>query len=94
MKTSANDAPNGVAPTPRPRTPALVRRSVAALALGLVGCGGGGNDGMPPQIPPQAPPPDVTAPQPEVIPPQAPPPPPQVNTNPGPPPQIPPPNAR
>ncbi len=82
MKTSASDPPNGLAPTPRPRTPALVRRSVAALALGLAGCGGGSADGVPPQtVPPQAPPtPDVTAPQPQIVPPQAPPPPPQVDS--------------
>ena len=92
MKSRASDPPNGPAPTPRPRTPALVRRGVAALALGLVGCGGGGE--APPQvIPPQAPPtPDVTAP-PQVVPPQ---PPPQIVPPQAPPPQTPPapPNAR
>jgi hypothetical protein len=87
MTKPAGDLPNGPAPTPRPRTPALVRRGVAAIALGLAGCGGG--DPVPPQvIPPQAPPPDMTAPPPQVAPPQVAPPPPQVA-----PPQVaPPPN--
>jgi hypothetical protein len=76
MTKLAGDPSKGLAPTPRPRTPALIRSGAAtALAIGLVGCGAG--DAIPPQAPP---PPDVVsvppqAPPPQVVPPQAPPPP-------------------
>ena len=75
MTKPAGDPSIGPAPTARPNTPALVRSSVAALALGLglAGCSGG--DPVPPQVvPPQAPPPDVTIPTPpQVAPPPMPP---------------------
>lgn len=77
MTKPASDPSTGPAPTPRPRTPALVR-GAAVIALGLAGCGGG--EPVPPQaVPPQAPPNDVNiAPPPQAVPPQAVPPPPQV----------------
>jgi hypothetical protein len=78
-----------VAPTPVPRTPALVKRGAAAVvAVGLVGCG---PNPQPPEVAPQ-PPQQV-----EAVPPQAPPPqqeeglvPPQEPPQVSPPPQIPP----
>ncbi|MEP7123391.1 MAG: hypothetical protein ABJE95_20865 [Byssovorax sp.] len=76
MTKPAGDPLNSPAPTPRPRTPALIRGGAvaAAITLGLAGCGGG--DAVPPQVvPPQAPPPDLTATPPQVVPPQMPPPP-------------------
>jgi hypothetical protein len=82
-KPSLPKKERAVAPTPVPRTPALVKRGAAAMiAVGLAGCGPSqpaDAPQQPPQVePPQAPP---QVPEEGMVPPQEPPqvsPPPQV----------------
>ena len=91
--------PNDRKPTPLPTTPALVRRTAAALAVAaVVGCGSTQPPQidqspppqvMPPQVPPQVEQPPQQPPQVEQPPQQPPSPPPQVPQGPTPP-QVPP----